>query len=241
MGIFDFLGGSPEKRIKSLQKKVTERYGPPENRQKAIDQLLDLGTPEALSALLMRFTVKSEPSITDAEEKDYTYKAILRFEDEAVEPLKAFLRRSDVATSWALKMLRELLPQADIVAVCVELLERLGPEYSRDPEKKLVLVSTLGELEDERIPPALIPFLEDPSDDVRIAAASALSRRKDERAREPMLKAFVESSDRARVVAALAAALADSGFGIQGYREKIERGLPEGFYVDKAGQVKRRE
>jgi hypothetical protein len=241
MGILDFISGSPEKKVKGLQKKITEKYGPPENRQKAIDQLLDLGTPAALSALLMRFTCNAEPSITDAEEKDYTYRSMLKFEEEAVEPLKAFLRKSDVATSWALKMLRELLPEAEIVTICADILGKLGPEYTRDPEKKTVLLSTLGELKDERITPVLMPFLEDPSDEVRIAAATSLKGQKDERSREAMLKAFVDSSDRARVVAALTAALHETGFGVQGYREKIEKGLPEGFYVDKAGVVKTRE
>jgi hypothetical protein len=136
MGIFDFLSGSPEKRIKSLQKKATEKYGPPENRQAAIDKLLDMKTPEAISALLMRFTVNSEPSITDAEEKEYTFKSLLEMGEKAIEPLKAFVRRSDVATSWALKMLRQLISEQDLVTLIIEVLEKLGPEYTRDPEKK---------------------------------------------------------------------------------------------------------
>lgn len=240
MGLFDFLGGNPEKRIKSLQKRVTERYGPPENRQKAIDQLLDMGTPEAISALLMRFTVIAEPSITDAEEKEYAYGSILKFEKDAIEPLRAFLRKSDVATSWALKMLRQLLPETDIVELCIDILGKLGPEYTRDPEKKTVLLTTLGELHDERITPALLPFLEDPSDEVRIAAAGALAQQNDPRSREAILRAFVNSSDRARVVAALTAALATTGFTVQGFREKIEQGLPDGYFMDKSGQVKKR-
>ena len=241
MGFLDFLSGSPEKRIKGLQKKITEKYGPPENRQKAIDQLLDMDSPAAIAALLMRFTVNAEPSITDAEEKDYTYRSILKFEEDAVEPLKAFLKKSDVATSWALKALRELLPEAEIVSICSEILTKLGPEYTRDPEKKMVLLSTLGELNDERITPVLMPFLEDPSDDVRITTAASLTRQKDERSREALLKCFVESSDRARVVGALTQALHETGFGVQGFREKVETGLPEGYFVDKAGQVKKRE
>ncbi|HEY3445609.1 MAG TPA: HEAT repeat domain-containing protein [Myxococcales bacterium] len=241
MGLLDFLSRDPAVKAKRLQKAVTEKYGPPENRQKAIDQLLDMGTADSLAALMMRFTVNAEPSITDAEEKDYTYNAILRFEEEAIEPVKGFLRKSDVATSWALKLLAKLLPEAEVVGLCVELLTKLGPEYTRDPEKKNVLLNTLGDLKDERITPSLMPFLEDPSDEVRIAAASALAKQKDERSREAVLKAFVDSSDRARVKAVLADTLLQTGFGVQGYREKIEAGLPEGYFVDKAGVVKKRE
>jgi HEAT repeat protein len=120
-------------------------------------------------------------------------------------------------------------------------LGKLGPEYTRDPEKKTVLLSTLGDLKDERIAPALTPFLEDPSDEVRIAAALALAKQKDERSREAVLKAFVDSSDRPRVKSVLAETLLQTGFGVQGFREKVEAGLPEGYYVDKAGVVKKRE
>jgi HEAT repeats len=239
MGLLDLFSGSSEKRVKSLQKKVTEKYGPPENRRKAIDQLLDLGTGAALGALMMRFTVAAEPSITDAEEKDYTYDAILKFEADAVEPVEGFLRKSAVATSWAVKLLRQLLPPQQVVSIAVDILGKLGPEYTRDPEKKMVLIAALGELEDERIVPALLPFLQDPSDDVRITAASALTRLKDERSREAFLKAFVDSLDRGRVVSALAASLAELGFGVQGYREKVEKALPEGYFVDRAGLVKK--
>jgi hypothetical protein len=239
MGLLDLFSGNSEKRIRSLQKKVTEKYGPPENRQKAIDQLLDVGTPAAFGALLMRFTVNAEPSITDAEEKDYTYNAILKREGEAVEPLQSFLRRSGVASSWAVKMLRQLIPQKDVVSLCIDILEKLGPEYTRNPEKKTVLISTLGDIEDDRCVPTLIPFLSDPSDDVRIAASAALVRHRDERSREALLKAFVDSLDRVRVVTALAGALAELGFGVQGYREKVEKALPEGFFIDRAGVVKK--
>ncbi len=241
MGFLDFLSGSPEKRIKSLQKKITEKYGPPENRQKAIEQLLEMGTAPALSTLMMRFTVNSEPSITDAQEKDDLYQSLLRFEEEAVEPVTGFLRKSDVATSWALKLLKQLIPNEALVTLCLEVLAKVGPDYTRNPEKKIVLLGTLGDLEDSRITPAMVPFLEDPSDDVRIAAAIALRKHKDERAREGLLKAFVDSHDRARVVAELTATLAETGFGVQGYREKIESRLPEGYFVDKAGVVKKRE
>ena len=239
MGFLDLFGGSSEKRIKSLQKKITEKYGPPENRQKAIEQLLDVGTPAALAALMMRFTVAAEPSITDAEEKDYTFNAILKLDAGAVEPIQGFLRRSVVATSWAVKLLRQILPEADFVALCIDILAKQGPEYTRDPEKKTVLINTLGELKDDRIVPALAPFLTDPSDDVRIAAASALTRLRDERSREALLTAFVDSLDRGRVVAALAASLAELGFGVQGFREKVERALPAGYFVDRAGLVKK--
>ena len=230
----------PEKmdeRLIRLSKKIQERYGQPEGRQQAMDKLLDMGTPEAIAALLTRFTVNVEPSITDAEEKEYLFKSLVDMGEKVVDPVKAFLLRSDDAASWALRLLDQLIAPEALVAFCIEVLRKIGPDYTRDPEKKLVLISTLAKREGEAICEAIIPFLEDPADDVRIEAAYALARQGNEIAREPLLKAFVDSSDRNRVIAAIAAALADTGFGVQGYREKIETGLPAGYSVNREGKV----
>ena len=241
MGILSFFSRDPEQRIQSLRKKIQERYGQPEGRQQAIDKLLDMGTPEAIAALLTRFTVKVEPSITDAEEKEYLFKSIVEMGGKAVDPLKNFLSRSDDATSWALRMLERLVSGEALVALCIEALQKVGPDYTRDPEKKQVLISTLAKKEGEGISAAIIPFLEDPSDDVRIEAAYALAKHRQEIAREPLLKAFVDSSDRNRVIAAITGALVETGFGVQGYRDKIEQGLPAGFSINREGKVLKQE
>jgi hypothetical protein len=241
MGWLNFLKSSPEKKLKNLQRKISEKYGPAENRQRALHQLVDWGTPEAISVLMTRFTINAEPSITDAEEKDFVCQKIIDFQEKAVAPLQSFLRRSEVATSWAVKILDQISDPSSLVAFYTEVLSSLGPEYTRDPEKKTVLISTLGDLQGEEIAATLIPFLEDPSDEVRIAAARSLAQHPNEIMREPLLQAFVHSSDRARVVHAIAGTLADTGFGVQGFREKITKSLPEDFYLSKSGVVKRRE
>src|SRR6266852_3706532 len=75
MGLLDLLGigGTKEERetrsVRKLQKKAVEKYGPKENRQGAIEELGEMRTPRAVEALLMRYTVRVEPGITDDEEK----------------------------------------------------------------------------------------------------------------------------------------------------------------------------
>ena len=72
MGLFDMLGigGTAAERssrsIAKLQKKVIEKFGPPENRQGAVEELGQLRTEAAIDALLMRFTIRIDPGITDA-------------------------------------------------------------------------------------------------------------------------------------------------------------------------------
>ena len=66
MGLLDKLGigGSKDERetraAAKLRKKATEKYGPPENRQGAIEELGEMRTPRAIEALLMRYTVRVE-------------------------------------------------------------------------------------------------------------------------------------------------------------------------------------
>jgi len=119
-------------------------------------------------------------------------------------------------------------------------LHQLGATYTRNPEKKMVLIHFLTGKDDPRIAPALLPFLEDMSDDVKIAAIKALGPLKYEAAREPILALLTAEETARRVQTAAIAALHDSGFGVQGYREKVESLLTDPYFVDRAGTVKKR-
>jgi hypothetical protein len=241
MGLFDFLGGSgPEKALK-LKSKVTQKYGDPASRQKAIQQLGEMKFPEAVSVLLSRFTLTVEPLTTDADEKEHVFELIKGFDKDAIAPIQEFLRKSDQATSWALRLLGELLPEPEVIGSCVDTLTHLSSHYTRDPEKKVVLLHHVLGKEDPRIAPAVLPFLEDMSDDVKIAALKVLGPLKYEAAREPMLKLLAAEETARRVQTAALSALHESGFGVQGFREKVEGLLVEPYALDKSGVVVKRQ
>jgi len=241
VGILDIFGGgkSPERATK-LKAKVTQKYGGPEARQKAIQQLGEMDLPEATASLLARFTVTVEPATTDTDEKEHVFGLIRTRGEAAVEPIRAFLRRSDHASSWAMRLLRDILPADQYVTAVVEHLRQLSEAYTRDPEKKLVLLHEAESLDDSRIAPTVLPFLDDMADDVKIGGLRALGPRAYPEAREPMLKLLTAPETARRVQTAAIEAIALSGFGVQGYREKVESLLPEPFFVDKAGTLKRR-
>jgi HEAT repeat protein len=157
-----------------------------------------------------------------------------------VEPVRTFLRRTDQASSWAMRLLRDMLPADRYVTAVVEHLREVSEVYTRDPEKKLVLLHEVESLEDPRIAPIVLPFLEDMADDVKIGGLRALGPKAYPEAREPMLKLLTAPETARRVQTAAIEAIARSGFGVQGYREKVESLLPEPFFVDKAGILKRR-
>lgn len=241
MGIFDLFGGSgPEKALK-LKPKVTQKYGDPATRQKAIQQLGEMKFPEAVGVLLARFTITVEPLTTDADEKEHVFELIKGFGKDAVAPIQDFLRKSDQATSWGLRLLGELLPEAEVIGICVDTLNHLSSHYTRDPEKKVVLLHHVTGKEDPRVAAAVLPFLEDMSDDVKIAALKALGPMKHEPAREPILKLLTTEDTARRVQTAALIALQESGFGVQGYQEKVAALLVEPYVLDKTGVVVKRQ
>lgn len=240
MGIFDiFSSAGPDKALK-LKPKVTQKYGDPSTRQKAIQQLGEMKIPEAVTVLLARFTVTVDPLTTDADEKEHVFSLIKNFGAGAVPPLRDFLRKSDQATSWALRLLESVLPEEEVIGVCVETVTHLGSLYTRDPEKKVVLLHYLTGKSDPRIAPAVVASLEDMSDDVKLAALKVLAPLKFEPAREPMLKLLTAEETGRRVQTAALAALHESGFAVDPFREKVQSVLAEPFFLDKSGLVQRR-
>ena len=240
MGILDIFGGSGPDKARKLKTKVTQKYGDPTSRQKAISQLGEMNIPEAISSLLARFTVTVEPLTTDADEKEHVFELITSRGRSAVDAVREFLRSTDTSSSWAVRLLSALLPEPELIGICVEFLHQLGSTYTRNPEKKIVLIQFLTGKDDPRIAPALVPFLEDMSDDVKISAIKGLAPLKYEPSREPLLHLLTAEDTARRVQTAAIAALHESGFGVQGYREKVEALLSEPYFVDKSGLVKKR-
>jgi hypothetical protein len=248
MALFGLFGSKEEREqnaLKKLSRKVTEKFGPPENRQKAIDQLRDLGTPEALGTLCLRFTVRAEPGITDDEEKETVHRALVEAGAEAVLPVQRFIREQEEGIAWGLRVLAELVPPDRSLDVAMKELARLSGEYSRDPEKKLTLLTWVTEHHADAhqagLDQALLPLLEDFSDDVRIGATRALAAMApSEAVREGLIQLLLRDSENARVRGEVLEALVRLGADVKGYRPSVEALLVEPFYLDREGQVKRR-
>ncbi len=248
MGLFGLFGSKEEREqgaLRKLAKKVTERYGPPENRQKAMQQLADAGTPAALRTLCLRFTVRAEPGITDDEEKQSVRGMLVEAGADAVGPIEKFLTEEEEGVAWGLRALAELVPAQRVVDVVVRELGRLGKIYTRDPEKKLVLLTWLREhhagAASVDLEGALLPLLEDFSDDVRITATRALvAVAPGEKGRDALIQLLLRDRDNARVRGEVLDALAAIGADVKGHRPTVEALLVEPFFLDREGRVKKR-
>ena len=203
MGLLELIGFGP--KLQRLQKKMMEKFGPPENRQGAIEELGEMRTEEAVSALLMRYTFRVDPGITDDDEKARVMALIVQTGQTALPAVKKFIMGRD-EISWPLRALSDLLPEAEVVKFLVAVAHKVGTEYSRVPEKKVLLLHALMTHKAPEITPAVLPFLDDMDDEVQIAAAEVITRQQDPAGREPLIQHFLKAQENsnARVREALA-------------------------------------
>jgi HEAT repeat protein len=242
MGLLDMLGmGGPEAKVRRLQKKAMQKFGPAENRQGAIEELGGMKTEAAIDALLSRYTFRVDPGITDDDEKARVLALVTQAGDVALAPVKRFISSRD-EISWPLRALEGLLPEAEVVKFLVEVATKIGGEYSRVPEKKVLLLHALSAHRSPDIAPAVLPLLGDMDDEVQIAAAEVVVKQQHPAGREPLIQHFLKAHEgsNARVREALSGLLADSGWDVKGYTPKVEAALPQGYKLDSRGKVLRK-
>jgi hypothetical protein len=159
----------------------------------------------------------------------------------ALPPDKRFILTRD-EISWPLRALSQLLPEAEVVGFLVEVARKVSGEYSRVPEKKVLLLHGLSAHQSPDITPAILPFLEDMDDEVQIAAAEVIAKQQDPAGREPLIQHFLKAHEgsNARVREALSGILADSQWDVKGYTPKVEAALPAGYKLDSKGKVQRK-
>jgi hypothetical protein len=248
MGLFDLFASKEDRArgtLEKLRQKLLQKYGPAENRAKVIEQLADDGSPEALAVLCMRFTISVDQSITDADEKDRVLRLLIDEGKAAVGPLEQFLHQQEEGVAWGVRALAAILPAEQLHPIILAELAHLGRVYSRDPEKKLTLLTWLREhatgLSPAAVEDAILPLLEDFSDDCRIAATRALATLAgSERTRAALIELLLRDKENLRVRGEVFDALASLGADVKGHRPSVEALIAEPFFLDREGHVKKR-
>lgn len=240
--MFDFFrrGQSPSQRqIDRLVKRLTEEQGERGPREEAAIRLAEWGTPDALYALLKRFTISSKTLSEDIDEKRVVVRMLVEKGPDAVEPILRFVS-SHHNVEWPIQALSEILPRQELVPKLVGALEKVAAasEFT-PPQHKTDLIRAMRGHVTPEIAEVLRKFLSDDDDDVRIAAIDALSEVGDEM-REPLLEAFLQADERPRIRIKIAETFADHEWPVKGYRPRIEETLPEGFLLSAKGLIRRR-
>ncbi|MBK8168895.1 MAG: HEAT repeat domain-containing protein [Sandaracinaceae bacterium] len=209
------------------------------DRWESIHQLAKMESVEAIEALLVRFTYHADPSITDAEEKDAAFDAVVAGGERSVGPVRAYLVKSETI-SWPLRMLDRLLPPDEVVAILIETLAKMDTEYERDPERKLQLLSTLEERHDVRSIAVVKRFLEDVNETARFNAVGAIFAQDNAAEAQADLVAALAKEDSVRVRTRVLEGFAARGWSVDAAKDAILKSLPPGFMLDPKGVPKKR-
>lgn len=209
------------------------------DRWDAIQALARAGSPEAVEALLQRFTFYVDPSITDQEEKDAVFEAIVAVGAAARAPVSNFLRRTD-SISWSVKILDRVADPDVVVSEVLSLLESMDIEYQRDPQKKIQCLTLLGERSDPRIAAVVARFLSDANETVRFHAVGALLAQAEREAQREALISALCSEESVRVKHRILEAFSAGAWDVGGRRGEVDSALPAGYALDAKGVPRRR-
>jgi hypothetical protein len=168
-------------------------------------------TPEAAAGLLKRFTFIIDPSITDQEEKEVAFQGVIAAGPDCVPAVIDFclvcIKKGDPIT-WLLKIIHELLEDADYEKELVKLLGGFDTEYARNVEPKIQVIQALEELVSGGSagghPPtpaareAVAPFLEDVNETVRFHAVQTTFAQNDTASISALVK-LLEGEESVRV------------------------------------------
>jgi HEAT repeat protein len=222
MGLFDFLkkGSNPpppnkpqlSKKVAGPAKTVADKRAQTYDRAEAIRVLADMKTAEAAEALLKRFNFSIDPSITDQEEKESAFLGIVSCGEEAVPAVVEFCEKAEVLT-WPLRILREVLGDAEYKAELLALAEGYDTEYARNVEPKLQVIGALGELRGEDVRGAVERFLEDTNENVRFTAVQSTFAQESEASIAPLLT-LLEQEESIRIKNTVCAGFVSKGWKV---------------------------
>jgi hypothetical protein len=237
VGLFDlFSKKGGQSAVQKLAPKVADKRGMAPDRWEALQALIKIDSEEAVEALLVRFTFYVDPTITDQEEKDAVFNAIVAKGELAVAPLRRFLTKAE-SLSWPLKMLDRVLKPEDVLGMMIELLRKMDTEYERDPQRKLQILAELETRRGAEVVAAVQPFLADVHETARFHAVGAvLAQDNAEEAREDLI-ATLAREESLRIKARIL-----DGFGQRGWSIDASRigKLPDAFVLDASGVPRRR-
>jgi hypothetical protein len=242
MGLFDRFKSKKDEKPGSAAAKWAEAAGSKRaqnyDRQEALSALAEMGTAEAASALLKRFTFHMDPSITDQQEKEIAFEGVLKAGAEAIEPVRTFAARAE-SLAWPMRILRKLLEPEAYIEELVLWLSKWDTEYSKFVDPKIQLLVALEDHKHPSIREAVEPFLEDVNEPARFhAMVTTLAQ--DDDAAVPAIVQALAAEESFRVKNKTAEGLAARGWIIpEDQRATAKQALPPGFSIDSAGRVQK--
>lgn len=171
MGFLDFLFGGDEAQLKRHARRMVNLNAQAEDREASAIWLAENGSPEAISALLNRFTVKYEQGMKDAAEKETIYRLLVDLGPAVTEPVMEWARNNQ-QFAQPLRLVEHFQGPEAAVGLLLEMLAVENDPFK--PEKKRQILIHLADFRDPRIIEGARTCVTDFDEGVRYAACGAL-------------------------------------------------------------------
>jgi HEAT repeat protein len=238
MGLFDVFKGGGSGLQKHLTR-VANKRAQKHERWESIQVLASDGSDEALRALLTRFNVRVDPSITDGEEKNAAFLGVVQNGEAALAPVRDFLESSETL-AWPLKILKELQTEEEVTTILLEVLAEMDTEYERDPQKKIDVIASFEERKDPRIVEAVTRFLEDMNETVRFYVVGAILAQDDPDAALEAITTALIAEESVRVRIRMLDGYIEHSWTLGDVKDKASKKMPTGYTLGKKGEVRKK-
>ncbi len=187
MGLLDFFNKekSNERKLKKYEKRVTNMFLQPQDRQFTFQDLAQMGTTETAWILMQRYNENNPNTTLDIEEKQLVFDYLIRMsrdsEADVVGQAKRYvlgvqdaqLEMKEFKINWPMKVLERLLSEDEYVAFVAEVLASCETEYQRNVDRKQELLLRSTELKSPALAEQISRFIKDDNETIRFLAFDA--------------------------------------------------------------------
>ncbi len=245
MGLFDLFSRKSRGRIDKLAGRMLNEHHQAQVRQESLEELASIDTPEAAEALIRRLGVNFRDTIVNEQEKRWVSDTLVeKFGDRAVEPLIAFIR-AEQSISAAIRVLARLVGKERLVEVLLSTLQSHAPQDHRTISARVQIVDALADLDDPRILPAVVPYLADHDDDVRIKVCEVVETKSKPEAEghqaaiEGLVGVLKDATASSRIRRRAAETLRVLGVELSERAADLAEWIPEGYAIGDDGRLAR--
>lgn len=229
-----------DKTVAKLYKKLTNKYHQTQERKRVIKMLAEIGSDEAITALLGRFAFVTEGSIVDEDEKDLVYSVIMGFGDRAVAPLTQFVL-DEVAIYWPLRALVDLAGEDAAVQAVFQSLDTIHDRFERSMDRMQNLTSSLRDFRRPDVMNKLIELSHDESEEIRFLAVDGLAEfDKSQPAVDAMLERLLDEEETVRVKKYVLDKVIERRWNVKKFKKELAEKIPSEYFVDDTGVVQKR-
>lgn len=229
-----------DKQVLKLQSKLMNKYVQTNERKRVIAILSEIGSDEALTALLGRFKYVTDGSIVDEDEKELVYEVIKSKGPAVIPVLKRFIS-SEINIYWPLRALTEVGGEESAVETLLEALDGIHDRFDRSMERMTNIVSCFRDYDQPAVLARLIELARDDSEEVRFLSVDGLTTfAQHQEAVDAIMERLIDDDETGRVKTYIMDTLIENRWNVKKYKKQLADKLPESYFVDDTGVIQRR-